>query len=540
MHDQLRLIKVKREEIDFGGEYLCSCCSELVSESRRRRQLLKQTWPDAMKHRNKILRIALLMIISELLIGAFVFRWLQSEYNSEKEQLQKDLFGQFMAARSRVMDSVITKKFIEPILNSPKGFKLQTVAKHGPEHPGDSEKIIITGSGPSITTQDCVKIRLSSVQDTLLSNEANLELRMEADTAGDLLYRGVKLFISEVGGPQGDGAFFEKHLMPGDTGMLKRFFGEDLQQYRPALKSVWVSDYPLAGIPPPPFYYESKFFDRPYGALIEQYDAYLIRQITPQALFALLLLLTTGAAFLFSFRSLSNQLKQAAMKDDFISNMSHELKTPVATMKVAVEAMRQMDPAEKKETMREYLGMAAQELHRLELLVNKVMNSVLMEQGEDVFHFQKINLNDLIEKTIGALELNLRQSGARVHFTSESNALSIYADPVHVQGVLFNLADNSLKYAGSSPVISIHVAEEGNEILLRFKDNGPGIADEYIDKIFTKFFRVPQGHQHNVKGYGLGLNYVAEVMKHHGGSASVHNNKTGGCEFVLHFLKHKW
>lgn len=120
------------------------------------------------------------MIISELLIAAFVFRWLQSEYNSEKEQLQKNLFGQFMAARSRVMDSVITKKFIEPILNNPNGFKIQTVEKRGPEHPGDSEKIVIRGTGPSITEQDCVKVRLSSNQDTLMSHEPvwNYEWRL--------------------------------------------------------------------------------------------------------------------------------------------------------------------------------------------------------------------------------------------------------------------------------------------------------------------------------------------------------------------------
>lgn len=490
-----------------------------------------------MKQRSKILRIALLMIISELLIAAFVFRWLQSEYNSEKEQLQKSLFGQFMEARSRVMDSVITKKFIEPILDNPNGFKIQTVEKRGPEHPGDSAKIVITGTGPSIATQDCVKIRLSSVEDTLLSHEANMELRMEADTAGDLLYRGVKLFISKVGGPQGEGAFFEKHVLPGDTGMLKNFFSENLQQYHPALKPVWVSDYPLAGIPPPPFYYESEFFDRPYGAAIERYDAYLIRKITPQALFALLLLLTTAAAFLFSYRSLSNQLKLAAMKDDFISNMSHELKTPVATMKVAVEAMRQMDPAEKKETMREYLGMAEQELTRLDQLVNKVMSSMAMENGNSVFHFETIDLKSLVEKTIQSLKLQLQQKHATVHFSSDFPEILICADALHVQGILYNLFDNSLKYVDESLEISIRISQDQKNVVLHFKDNGPGIPGEYLDKVFEKFFRVPSGNQHDVKGFGLGLNYVAQGMKQHGGSVSVRNLSEGGCEFALNFQK---
>ena len=488
-------------------------------------------------NQKKIFRIALLMIISELLIAAVAFRWLQSEYNSEKEQLQKNLFGQFMAARSRVMDSVITKKFIEPILNNPNGFKIQTVEKRGPEHPGDSEKIVIRGTGPSITEQDCVKVRLSSNQDTLMSHEASLELRMEADTGGDLLYRGVKLFISKVGGPHGEEAFFEKHVLPGDTAMLKNFFGKDLQQYHPALKTAWVSNHPVKELPPPPFYYETEFFDHPYGVVIERYNEFLIRSIAPQILFALLLLLTTSAAFIFSFRSLSNQLKLAAMKDDFISNMSHELKTPVATMKVAVEAMQQMDPAEKKETMREYLGMTAQELTRLDQLVSKVMSSLAMENGNNVFHFEPVDLKSLIEKTIQSLSLQFKQRQAQVTFNADEPPAVIRADSLHVQGILYNLFDNSLKYGNESPEISIRLSQSEKEVLLSFKDNGPGIPEEYLDKVFDKFFRVPSGNQHNVKGFGLGLNYVSQVMKQHGGSVSVKNFADGGCEFTLKFRK---
>jgi len=109
------------------------------------------------------------------------------------------------------------------------------------------------------------------------------------------------------------------------------------------------------------------------------------------------------------------------------------------------------------------------------------------------------------------------------------------ADKLHVHGVLVNLIDNSLKYTCKKPKISIDLTQNEKETILTISDNGIGIPDEYLNKVFDKFFRVPTGDKHNVKGYGLGLNYAALVMKHHGGKISVENLDEGGCRFTLNF-----
>ncbi|MFI5134719.1 MAG: histidine kinase dimerization/phospho-acceptor domain-containing protein, partial [Chitinophagales bacterium] len=289
-----------------------------------------------MKSRKKISRIGLLMIVSELLITAFVFRWLQSEFNGEKDQLQKNLFSQFMDARSRVMDSVISKKYIEPILHSPSGFKIRTVDVKGDLPPEAGAK-----SHMEIYSQDTSMI-IDSIQDAPHPHGANIEIKVESDTSKDVLYRGVKMFITRVKDENGDSGVFEKHVLPGDTAMLKKFFTENLQKENLGVKTVWVCKNSVGNSPPPPFYYESDFMENPYGVVVSKYNGFLFEKILPQILFALLLLAITSAAFLFSFRSLRNQLRLAAIKDDFISNMSHELKTPVATMRVAIEAMQHM------------------------------------------------------------------------------------------------------------------------------------------------------------------------------------------------------
>jgi signal transduction histidine kinase len=488
-----------------------------------------------MNRKQKIQRIRWLMLFSQVLIAAFVFRWLQSEFEGEKMALQKNVFDQFFAAKSRVMDSLISKTLITPLLNDVHGFKIKTVYEKQFSGNEDTAQIIILNAQGQLLNEEWRGRPREEKADSAFYRDARVEIRIDSGPPDELLNRGLRMFISRMSSESAEEDFFAKQLRAGDTTLLKSYFSENLEKNHLPMNVQWVSNYAEASLPPPPFYYESFFFDQPYGARLDDYHSFLVKKMLPQLLFALLLLLVTSLAFVFSYRSLRHQLQLAEMKDNFISNMTHELKTPLATMKVALEALQPMDPVAKKETMKEYLHIASQEVGRLELLVNQVMNSVLMEKGEENFRPENVSLAALVEKSMAAMELNLQRRGAKIQFTNQAGEAWLKADPLHLQGVLFNLFDNSLKYAGESPEIAIHLSPNGDELILRFSDNGPGIPEEYFDKIFTKFFRVPQGHQHNVKGYGLGLNYVAEVMKHHGGNASVTNSKTGGCEFVLRF-----
>jgi len=171
---------------------------------------------------NKISRIGLLMIVSEILIAAFVFRWLQSEFNSEKMELQKNLFDQFISARSRVMDSMISKKYIEPILGRSGGFKIQTIDVKGkiPQERHGASQI-------QVYNQDTARFIVKS--DSFTANEASLEMRIDGDTSVDVLHRGIKMLITRVSTEDSVGGIFEKHVVAGDTALLKFCFAQNLK-----------------------------------------------------------------------------------------------------------------------------------------------------------------------------------------------------------------------------------------------------------------------------------------------------------------------
>ncbi len=476
---------------------------------------------------NKLSRMLVLMCAGGLLLLLFIWRWLQTEYITEKMELQKDLFDQFMSARTRMTDTIIAKNLIEPILRSPNGFKVTGLKDN--IHDGDSIRII---------TED---IRGTSIGDSSwekngLPGNAEIEMQVVSDSA-DVLYQGVKLFISKVG-PYGEHDFFEKYISSGDTAILQLYYAENLKTHGLNVKTAWVKNKTFPDFPPPPFYYESHFFDFPYGVQIEQFNTFIYKKISPQIIFAILLLSVITTAFIFSYRSLRSQIRLAKIKDDLVSNISHELKTPVATVKVAVEAMQQMDPIEKKEKMKNYLVMASQEINRLDMLVNKVMNSILLDNGKHIFQKEKIDLKHLAEETIQSMGALVRQKGAKIFLEADDNTSVVEGDPFHIKGILYNLIDNSLKYGKEQPEIKITILQSGKHIILSCSDNGPGIPEQYIGRLFEKFFRVPAGNEHSIKGYGLGLYYAAQVMHESGGTIEVKNNQGAGCTFTLKFPVH--
>jgi two-component system phosphate regulon sensor histidine kinase PhoR len=215
--------------------------------------------------------------------------------------------------------------------------------------------------------------------------------------------------------------------------------------------------------------------------------------------------------------------------------MSHELKTPIATVKVALEALNNYNFIEDKKRSREYLGMATTEMDRLELLATRVLNTSLLESGKISLQRESYDLKKLVEEVLLAMQPRIDKQQATVSFHPTGNGFVIPIDRLHMQGVLVNLIDNSLKY-GVAPVhIDIKLNEHNGAVQLALSDNGPGIPEEYREKVFEKFFRVPSGNRHDTKGYGLGLSYAAQVMRQHNGSINVNNALQGGCVFTLSF-----
>lgn len=263
---------------------------------------------------------------------------------------------------------------------------------------------------------------------------------------------------------------------------------------------------------------------------------YLVRQIAMPILFSLLLLAITILSFVMLYRNMRKQQKLAELKNEFISNITHELKTPIATVGVAIEALRNFNAMEDPRRTREYLDISANELQRLSLLVDKVLKLSMFEKKEIDLKYEMLNLRELVQEVVASLRLQIEKHQASVTITQEGDG-TIPADRLHLLSVVFNLLDNALKYTREQPRIRILIRGGADEVVLMVSDNGIGIPEEYQDKIFGKFFRVPHGDTHDAKGYGLGLSYTAQVVRKHQGDIRVESETGKGTSFIISLPK---
>lgn len=279
-------------------------------------------------------------------------------------------------------------------------------------------------------------------------------------------------------------------------------------------------------------------FARPVAYRLELGNTkpYLFRRIASPIIFSLLLLGITVLAFVLLYKNLLKQRRLGEIKNEFISNISHELKTPVATVGVAIEALSSFNAMQDPERTKEYLDISANELQRLSLLIDKVLKLSMFEKKEMDLTYEDTDLKEITEEVLLSLKLQFEKQHATVSLDVKGD-VRIQGDRLHLQSVIFNLLDNALKYSKENPVIHIEIAESGDEIIFSINDNGIGIAPEYREKVFEKFFRVPHGNTHNAKGYGLGLSYVAQVIQKHQGSIRVQSQLGSGTSFIIHLPK---
>lgn len=259
---------------------------------------------------------------------------------------------------------------------------------------------------------------------------------------------------------------------------------------------------------------------------------YLLKRITIPILVSLFLVGVTIFSFLLLYRNLLRQRRLALMKNEFISNITHELKTPIATVGVAIEALRSFNAIQDPEKTKEYLDISANELQRLSLLVDKVLKISMFENKEIELRQEFLDLADIVQEVAASMRLQFEKNNA-VLTTEKEGDLHLKGDRLHLLSVVYNLLDNALKYSNKAPSIHVKLYEENDHVVLAVSDNGIGVEPEYKDKIFDKFFRVPMGNTHNTKGYGLGLSYASQVIHQHGGKISVESRPGAGSTFTV-------
>ena len=265
---------------------------------------------------------------------------------------------------------------------------------------------------------------------------------------------------------------------------------------------------------------------------------YLISQMWAMLAVSGLLLLVIMFLFSYSIGTIYKQKKLSDIKNDFINNMTHELKTPIATISLACEALNDPDMMRNEKGMSTYVNMIGEENKRLGLLVEKVLRTAIFEQGEMQLQVNRINLHEVIQNVIRNISIQVTGKKGRIVTRLEAKDPVIYGDHLHLSNVVYNLIDNAIKYCQDSPIVEITTRDETNGIAVAFRDNGIGISRENQARIFEKLYRIPTGNVHNVKGFGLGLSYVKGVIEKHGGRVEVESELKKGSTFTIH-LQHE-
>jgi two-component system phosphate regulon sensor histidine kinase PhoR len=268
---------------------------------------------------------------------------------------------------------------------------------------------------------------------------------------------------------------------------------------------------------------------------LENKVSYLLKRLTLPILFSLLLVGITIISFVLLYRNVVKQRRLAELKNEFISNITHELKTPIATVGVAIEALKNFNAIHDPQRTKEYLDISQNELQRLSLLVDKVLKLSMFEKNELELKKEQFDYRQLVEEVMNSMKLQFEKYHAKVNLHTEGDNFIVEADKLHITSVVYNLLDNALKYSKENPVINVELTATPETIGLSVSDNGIGIEPAYKEKIFDKFFRVPTGDKHNIKGYGLGLSYVAEVIKRHRGNVHVESELGKGSTFTARF-----
>ncbi len=504
------------------------------------------------KTHRKISTIGTLMIISQFLLTLFLGYWVYSQFLNQKRLLTEEIEREFVKVEQQVVDTMIANNLINPILNDSSNFQVvlldsTTTISHNYRSTyklaGDSniKKILhlATDSIEIVASPESsgqVKEIGVSIIDKIHSPEIS-SVTIETEQAADsqLLLQSVRLLINSVGQHVPNQGIMSSFVYSNvDTSLLKKLFNSFIETNYSGLSVRWLSpdgdetrNNSQSGIQ-----INYTMCDT-CDIYIVDYHMHLFRSISPQLVFAILLLIITAVAFRMAYTNLKDQRKLIVIKNDFISNITHELKTPVSTVKVALEALLDFDRKKDPQRTKEYLEMAHSEMDRLDQLVNKVLNNSALEEGNSFILPESIDLNELVNDVIHSMQPRINKQEAEIKFKSDNHPVIIDADSLHIHGVIVNLIDNSLKYSKANAQILITLTQNEKETILTLDDNGIGIPNEYIDKVFDKFFRVPNKDKHNVKGYGLGLNYASLVMQQHQGSISVENLDNGGCSFTL-------
>jgi two-component system phosphate regulon sensor histidine kinase PhoR len=230
---------------------------------------------------------------------------------------------------------------------------------------------------------------------------------------------------------------------------------------------------------------------------------------------------------------LMKEKKIAEHTTDFLNNMTHEFKTPLTNIALAGKMMVKDSNIRQEEKLKHYSGIILEENEKLRLQVEQVLSMTALERGEIPLQKTELDVHQLINDAVKSMNIQIENRQGTVQLNLNAAEFVVMGDKTHLTNALCNLVDNAIKYAAEKPGISIETSNSGKQLIISISDNGTGIEKEYQQKVFDKFFRVPTGNLHDVKGFGLGLAYVKKIVELHGGSIELQSEKGKGTTFII-------
>ncbi len=260
-----------------------------------------------------------------------------------------------------------------------------------------------------------------------------------------------------------------------------------------------------------------------------------IKATTDFVLPSLLLTIIIIGIFVFTLQIILRQKKLSQIKNDFINNMTHELKTPISTISLASQMLKDNSLVHSPSTIDHISGVILDESKRLSSQVEKVLQMAVFNEGRLKLKFTEIDLNQIVSQATANFEIRVTNSNGTLSTNLSADNTMINGDEIHITNVIYNLLDNAEKYSKEIPKIEISTENKSNWVIVQIRDYGIGIPKDNLNQIFERFYRIPTGNVHNVKGFGLGLSYVKRIVEEHHGKIKVESTVGKGSKFRLYF-----
>ncbi|MBA3829373.1 MAG: HAMP domain-containing histidine kinase [Taibaiella sp.] len=261
---------------------------------------------------------------------------------------------------------------------------------------------------------------------------------------------------------------------------------------------------------------------------------YILRNMAWMIIASIVFTAIILSAFALTVRTLFNQKKLSEIKSDFINNMTHELKTPLATISLAIDALTNQKVINDTDKIRYYSAMIKEENKRMNKQVEKILQAARLERQDIKLNLQPLDAHQVIQKVTDNLLLQIQEKQGTISLKLDAAKHNIEADEVHFANIIFNLLDNAIKYSKDNLHIEVETHMAGNNIAIRIRDNGIGMTKETQYRIFEKFYRAHTGNIHNVKGFGLGLSYVKAMVDAHHAKIKVESVLGKGSTFTIY------